>query len=283
MRTHNRNVRRIGTVNWIVVGGAVVAALIVSFQYAWWRPTVNYAIPRILMYHMISRQKPKARFNKLRVDPAEFERQIRWLHEDGWEFLLMSELDTSTSRKCVALTFDDGYRDNLLIADPILEKYGARATLYLVVDRHDRDWSKTKKIHHSDGELMNEPKLLDADISQMLRSGRWELGAHTMTHANLRTVSNDKRTSEIRASKSDLEDRFGTSVSSFAYPFGIFGQQDIDTVNEAGYRTAVTTEQGISQDFARERLELRRVKVGGHDGLLSFKLRIRTGKCKWKD
>lgn len=269
--------------NWIVIGGAAVAALVVSSQYAWWRPTVNYAIPRILMYHMISRQKPKARFNKLRVDPAEFERQIRWLREDGWKFLLMSEIDASSSRKCVALTFDDGYRDNLLIADPILEKYGARATLYLVVDRHNRDWSKSKKIHHSDGELMSEPKLLDADISQMLSSGRWELGAHTITHANLRTASPNERATEILESKSDLEDCFGTSVSSFAYPFGIFGQEDIETVDRAGYHTAVTTEQGISRDFARERLSLRRVKVGGHDGLLSFKLRMRTGKCKWKD
>lgn len=269
--------------NWTLIGFAVGAALIVSLQYAWWRPTVNYAIPRILMYHMISRQKPKARFNKLRVDPAEFERQVRWLRDDGWKFLHMSEIDTSIPRKCVALTFDDGYRDNLLIADRILEKYDARATLYLVEDRHDRDWSVSKKSHHSDGELMNEPKLLDADVDQMLRSGRWELGAHTRTHANLSRVSSEQRFAEIQETKLSLESRFQTSVGSFAYPFGIFSQEDVDSVDAAGYRTAVTTVQGISRDFARERLELCRVKVGGHDGLLSFRLRMRTGKCKWRD
>lgn len=244
---------------------------------------MNYAIPRILMYHMISRQKPKARFNKLRVDPAEFERQIRWLRDDGWTFLLMSEIDSARQRKCVALTFDDGYRDNLLIADPILQKYDARATLYLVEDRHDRDWSKSKSPHHSDGELMNEPKLLDADINQMLHSGRWELGAHTRTHTVLNSLSTEQRKTEIVESKHDLEERFQTSVSSFAYPFGIFGQEDIDTVDAAGFRTAVTTVQGISRDFSDERLELRRVKIGGHDGLLSFRLRMRTGKCRWRD
>lgn len=235
------------------------------------------------MYHMISRQKPKARFNKLRVDPAEFERQVQWLRDDGWKFLLMSEIDNSTERKCVALTFDDGYRDNFLIADPILKKYQARATLYLVVDRHDRDWSKSKKAHHSSGELMSEPKLLDEDVREMLHSGRWELGAHTKTHANLLSVSPGQRTAEIQESKLVLEEQFQTSVCSFAYPFGIFDREDVDTVDAAGYQTAVTTRHGISRDLENDRLELHRVKVGGHDGLLSFKLRMRTGKCKWKD
>lgn len=269
--------------NWILFLFALVAGFAVSYQYAWWRPTVTYGAPRILMYHMISRQKPKARFNKLRVDPSEFERQLRWLRDDGWKFLLMSEIDSSTHRKCVAITFDDGYRDNLLVADPILKKYGARATLYLVVDRHDRDWSKSKKLHHADGELMNEPKLLDADVHEMLDSGRWELGAHTNTHANLETVSPHQRTDEIQSSKLELEDLFRTEVTSFAYPFGIFGREDVDAVDAAGYRTAVTTEQGITRDIVNDRLELRRVKVGGHDGLLSFRLRMRTGKCRWRD
>ncbi|MCY3885941.1 MAG: polysaccharide deacetylase family protein [Gammaproteobacteria bacterium] len=269
--------------NWFYLLLALAAGLAVSYQFAWWRPTVSYAAPRILMYHMISRQKPKARFNKLRVDPAEFERQIRWLRDDGWKFLLMSEIESSNRRKCVAITFDDGYRDNLLIADPILEKYDAKATLYLVVDRHDRDWSKSKKLHHADGELMNEPKLLDADVHQMLNSGRWELGAHTQTHANLESVSSNQRKEEIQSSRAELQDLFHTEVSSFAYPFGIFGRKDVAAVAAAGYRTAVTTEQGISGNVASERLELRRVKVGGHDGLLSFRLRMRTGKCRWRD
>ena len=130
---------------------------------------------------------------------------------------------------------------------------------------------------------MNEPKLLDADINQMLHSGRWELGAHTRTHAVLSSLGSVQRRAEIEESKRDVEERFHTSVSSFAYPFGIFEPEDVDMVDQAGYRTAVTTMQGISRDFDKERLELRRVKVGGHDGLLSFRLRMRTGKCRWRD
>lgn len=261
---------------------AVLAGLLFSYQYAWWRRTIDYSAPRILMYHMVSRQKPKAKFNKLRVDPAEFERQLRWLRDNGWKFLFMSEIERSTERKGVALTFDDGYRDNLLLADPLLKKYSAKATLYLVVDRHDRDWSQSKKEHHSDGELMNEPKLLDEDVAAMLDSGRWELGAHSLTHANLVDLETEQRENEVRESRKLLEERFRTEVQSFAYPFGIFDQDDVACVDAAGFRTAVTTIQGVSKDVDQERLQLRRVKVSGHDGLLSFQLRMRTGKCRWR-
>lgn len=261
----------------------VVAGLFVSYQFAWWRRTVDYSVPRILMYHMVNRQKPKARFNKLRVDPAEFERQLRWLRDGGWKFVFMSEIEHSTERKTVALTFDDGYRDNYLLADPLLKQYGAKATLYLVVDRHDRDWSQSKKEHHSDGELMDEPKLLDDDVANMLNSGRWELGAHTLTHANLVLMNPEQRQNEIQECRRLLQDRFQTVVQSFAYPFGIFEKEDVARVDAAGFRTAVTTMQGISNNTDQERLCLRRVKVSGHDGLMSFQLRMRTGKCRWRD
>ena len=41
--------------------------------------------------------------------------------------------------------FDDGYEDNFTNAFPILKKYNAKATIYIVVDRHDREWSSKKK------------------------------------------------------------------------------------------------------------------------------------------
>ena len=232
---------------------------------------------------MVSRHKPRATFNKLRVDPIEFEEQIKWLHESGWKFLFMSQLQHSIPRQSVVITFDDGYRDNLLLADPILKKYNARATVYLVVDRHERDWSTAKKSHHAGGELMQEPKLLDQDVDAMLNSGRWEIGAHSITHPNLMAVNAARRRDEILGSKQELENRFRVEVDSFAYPFGMFTQEDVDCAEISGYRTAVTTCQGISEDLKAERLQLRRVKISGQDGLMNFKLRMRTGKCRMRD
>ena len=63
-----------------------------SLRYAWWRPAVDYRYPRILMYHMIATPRPGARFNGLRVAPQSFERQLRWLSDQGWHSFTVGEL-----------------------------------------------------------------------------------------------------------------------------------------------------------------------------------------------
>ncbi len=269
------------TTTLVAIAGSTLLLVVVFFslRYAWWRAPVDYRHPRILMYHMVRERLPRGRFNKLRVAPREFERQLRWLCDNGWRFAFLSELDGRAHEpKTVVLTFDDGYRDNYTTAHPLLLKYGAKATLFLVVDRFDRDWSTTKKAHHDSGELMREPKLSDAEVREMLDSGAWELGAHTFTHALLPGLDADAKRHEIGDAKTELETVFETSVSSFAYPFGIFGDDDGDVVASSDYRHAVTTDAGISADLDAAALRLERVKVSGKEGRLGFSMRLRTGR-----
>jgi len=268
---------------------AFPAALLLWFlwfsdRYAWWRKTLDLRYPRILMYHMVSERIPGAKFNGLRVSPTKFERQIKWLSEQGWHFVTMSELAHGVCmEKTVAITFDDGFADNYVNALPILQKYGAKATLYLVTDRHNRDWSVLKKAHHADGELMREPKLTDAQVNEMLKTGLFELGAHTLTHANLNLLALPEKVSEITQSKHWLETHFNTQVSSFAYPFGIYNSaKDPLLVKQAGFDTAVTTHEGINPDVNAQAFELKRIKISGKDGFFSFKTKIRCGKRSWR-
>lgn len=263
----------------ILTGLASIGAVFFCLRYAWWRRHVDYGHPRILMYHMVRERLPGGRFNKLRVAPREFERQLKWLRDNGWHFAFLSELDGRPLQpRTVVLTFDDGYRDNYTTAHPLLLNYGAKATLFLVVDRFDRDWSTTKKAHHDSGELMREPKLGDGEVREMLDSGAWELGAHTLTHALLPGLDADAKRREVGDAKSVLERTFDTSVSSFAYPFGIFADDDTDIVASCGYRHGVTTDAGISTDLDAAALRLERVKVSGKEGRLGFSLRLRTGR-----
>ncbi len=255
-----------------------------SFRYAWWRPAVDERHPRILMYHMVSPHRPGARFNGLRVTPQRFEQQLRWLRDRGWTSYTISELMALGDRlpaKAVVITFDDGFADNCLQALPLLQRYQTKATLYLVADRHDRDWSVNKKAHHDSGELRTEPKLSDEQVRQMLASGLVELGSHTLTHPNFLRLSRDERGQELRASKAELEQRFAVPVNSFAYPFGLFQTEDPLLVQAAGYTSAVTTEAGIEIEFARRLFRLRRVKISGKDNLLAFSMRMRGGRRGW--
>ena len=257
----------------------LAAALWFSFRFAWWRKSVPATVPRILMYHMVSHPVRGLRFNKMRVSPALFKRQIAWLHQEGWTFCFLSELfrDTATENtKRVVLTFDDGYRDNLLQALPVLKAFQAKASLFPVANRADGyDWSTLKKAGHGEGELGRESKLTDAEITEMLTSGLIEIGGHSLTHANLPVLNAADAWREIAGCKSALESAFGVPAHTFCYPFGLYGAREVELVEKAGFIAAVTTKQGI--DVAN-RFTCSRIKISGTEGMFAFRLRIRTGK-----
>lgn len=264
----------------------LLAGVALSLRYAWWRPSVSWHQPRVLMYHMVQPHRKGARFNGLRVTPAAFEQQIRWLKTQGFHFYTVSELLDhwdDLPERAVAITFDDGYADNLHQAFPVLAKYDAKATIYVVTDRHDRDWSTYKKAHHNSGELAREPKLSDDEVRWLATSGRIEIGSHTLTHCNLRTTPLAIKREELLLSRQHLSALTGQPVRSFAYPFGIYDREDVALARETGYDSAVTTVEGIDTRTPRpDPLDLKRVKISGKDGQLAFVLKMRGGKRGWR-
>ncbi len=233
------------------------------------------------MYHMIACPHSGAKFNGLRVSPEKFERQITWLKHNHWHFTTMAELmshSESLPNKTVAITFDDGYQDNYTDAFRIMKKYGVKGTLYLVVNRHDNDWSTQKKAHHDSGELARTAKLSDEQVQEMVDSGLFEIGGHTLSHVNLSTSDEETKRKEIADCKVQLETTFNTSVTSFAYPFGIYQDDDPELVASLGFTNAVLAEGGIETDRVQRRFTLRRIKISGKDNFFAFKCRIKTGK-----
>ena len=260
-----------------ILGVGLIVFILLSLKYCWWRPTVGLEHPRILMYHMISGSLSKQKHRGLRVSPEMFERQVAWLKASDWTFIKASELFTEKAQgdKRVAITFDDGYEDNYSQALPILKKYDACATLYLVTDRHERDWSVNKNAKHNSGDLMREAKLSDKQVAEMLASGVFELGGHTLTHCHLPSVDLATKTFEINECKKVLNATFATQVTSFAYPFGHYSDEDIKLCEAADFNTAVTTDEGI--DTQPNAFRLKRVKVSGKDNFFAFKTRMRIG------
>ncbi len=255
----------------------MIIVLYYSYRFAWWKSPVSFKQTRILMYHMIADKQPGAKFNGLRVSAEMFEKQLAYLVNNEWKFVTMSEFVCSdNTEKKVAITFDDGFEDNYKQAFPLLKKYNARATLYLVVDRHNNDWSTKKNANHNSGELEIEKKLTDMQIKEMVDSGVFELGGHTMTHANLNSLNNEQKIYELTESKKILEQKFNLKIHSFAYPFGIYQPEDVSLVESVGYTNAVTTTAGICKADLGV-FELPRIKISGKDNFLAFIIRIRTG------
>jgi len=265
---------------WFIVLMLMIVAWF-SYRYVWWRRSTDYKYPRILMYHMIRDQIAGKKFNSLRVPPGMFEKQIKYLSEKGWHSFTMAEAIANKDKlpeKSVIITFDDGYRDNLTNALPILKKYNFKATIYLVNDRHDRDWSGYRKSKNEGAGLKDEPKLSDDNVRELIESGLIEIGAHTITHANLSTLGNDESHKEICKSKDLIEKEFNIICDSFAYPFGLYKNSDVLDVKNCGYTNAVTTKTGIMDLKNCNLFEITRITISGKDNFLAFMLKLKTGK-----
>src|SRR5689334_14192668 len=85
----------------------------------------------VLVYHTIDEVEGRATCPEM-ISPARFEQQLSWLSR--WRRQLVAPLLETLSNKTslIALTFDDGYRDNLTTALPVMEKYSMPATIFVV-------------------------------------------------------------------------------------------------------------------------------------------------------
>jgi hypothetical protein len=93
----------------------------------------------VLAYHSIADEHDHI-WNELSLPVAIFERQLKYLHKAKFNTITLYELyehlssGTRLPPKPIALTFDDGYLDNWVHAFPLLEKYEAKATVFVATD-----------------------------------------------------------------------------------------------------------------------------------------------------
>jgi peptidoglycan/xylan/chitin deacetylase (PgdA/CDA1 family) len=120
---------------------------------------------------------------------------------------LMRNPPSPSHPPAVAITFDDGWRDNLTVAWPILSQLGLRATIFLV-----GQWVAQGR--NPEGEFL-EPR----DVAALHAEGM-EFGAHTITHPRLTTLSDAEVRDEMVRSRQAVEDWTSAACSAFAYPYG---------------------------------------------------------------
>jgi peptidoglycan/xylan/chitin deacetylase (PgdA/CDA1 family) len=194
----------------------------------------------ILCYHKIAPPPAKARIKGLYLDPNLFFSQMNEISQAGF----ISALPNGATRSMgssITITFDDGFVNNLTEAVPLMRQVGIRAINYLVADRigQTSDWEAREG-----GEA--DPLMNESQIREWLTAGHW-IGAHTCTHPRLSLLSRKEAREEIVSSKKKLEDRFGTPIEHFAYPYGDYNETTVELVQEAGFQTACTMHRGINR------------------------------------
>jgi peptidoglycan/xylan/chitin deacetylase (PgdA/CDA1 family) len=227
----------------VVVFGIIIVALGLFFGFI----RGKYVVP-ILMYHSIQPQPPLE--NRLAASPQAFERQMDFLKRNHYRVLKLEELANLMRQKkkipprAIAITFDDGYKDNYTYTFPILKKYGIPATFFIIVQ-----------------EVGRADRLSWEEILKMQNSGLATIGSHTVGPEPLtRIKSEEELKRQIFDSKEMLEQKLGRRVDFFSYPEGRFNAKIRQLVIAAGYRAAVATSPGKrypSDDvFALKRLRI---------------------------
>jgi peptidoglycan/xylan/chitin deacetylase (PgdA/CDA1 family) len=201
---------------------------------------------------------------------------MRWLAAFGYQAIDMDGLvrarlgQGALPRRPVVITFDDGFQGSADHAVPVLRAHRFTAVFYLVAGLMGETsrWLRP--------ELGMELSLMSWDTARALAADGFQCGAHTVTHPPLTGLDPAQCRAELEGARSRLQDELGRPIVHLAYPYGSFDQAVRATAAEAGYITACSTGAGLS-GADDDMLALHRVTVYGHDSLLDFACRLRSG------
>jgi peptidoglycan/xylan/chitin deacetylase (PgdA/CDA1 family) len=218
---------------------------------------------RVLMYHKVNDLTP----NPTTVPTGVFAEQMSLLERLGYTPVSLDAVrehyleGAVLPPRAVLITFDDGYRDNLENALPVLREHGYPAVLFVPVGYLD------------DGRPLPHEELLvtigirnptlDWDQLTELEAGGVRIESHGIGHWPLSALEPGEATREIALSKLRLEERLGREVEAFAYVKGSqadYRPEHASLVQQAGYKLAFTSVSGAN-GTASDRFRLRRYNI----------------------
>lgn len=194
------------------------------------------------MYHSITSMPKGTVMRSLHVPPKLFKFQMWLLKIMGYRGLSMSKLQPyltgEKTGKVVGITFDDGFKNNLVQALPILKKFNHSATCYIISQKIGgiNDWDLDKGVDKN-------PLMSQQEVKQWIDQGM-EIGSHTQNHVRLAECDTKVAEKEILQSRVELEAQFDCTIKHFCYPYGSFNNDTASLVQSAGYQTATTVKRG---------------------------------------
>jgi peptidoglycan/xylan/chitin deacetylase (PgdA/CDA1 family) len=159
------------------------------------------------------------------------------------------------------ITFDDGYRDNLENALPILERYGYEAVLFVPIGFV----GESRPLPHEERlteEGIRNPTLDWGELRELDGAGV-RVECHGISHRPVAELALDEAAREIAVSKLRLEDALGRPVQAFAYVKGSeadYRPVHLSLVRQAGYELGFTSVSGANGPGS-DRFRLRRYNV----------------------
>jgi peptidoglycan/xylan/chitin deacetylase (PgdA/CDA1 family) len=182
---------------------------------------------------------------------AAFARQLAWLAREFEPVSLGEALRRLRSGlvggRELVVTFDDGFRNQLVNAAPELAAHGFRACFFLVTGLLGAPPDEAERICRERLHLPRpvEPLSWD-DAARLLELGH-EVGAHTRSHPVLTGLREPELEEEMRGSREELAERLGNAPEHFSAPYGDrarFSPAVSAAARAAGYASCATAQRG---------------------------------------
>jgi peptidoglycan/xylan/chitin deacetylase (PgdA/CDA1 family) len=193
-------------------------------------------------------------------------------------YLEMREAGENPPPHSVILTFDDGLRNFLTVAAPVLRESRLPATLFIVTDSVEKRGDSDLDSHWTPAD--DHTSLSWPEIHDLLFSKEIEIGSHTRSHPVLSDLTSAEVALELDASLRDLCLRIRTEFLPYlAYPYGAYSETIVKTARELGYCCALTTDAGTNSRYT-DVFRLRRAVVRRFDTAEIFAARV-SGLLGW--
>ena len=220
---------------------------------------------RILMYHAIGTPIEGDTRGLYNMKIEQFERHMRHLAQYWREALLpLRPVAPVGGELRIAVTFDDGYQDNLSVAAPLLVDLGIPFTVFVcagAVAQRQIGFLGPEEVR----ELASLPGV--------------QIGSHSLSHANLTRCNDHRLKEELAGSKFYLEELIGREVVSLSYPHGDVDLRVRDAAAKVGYQIGGTSRFDVNLD-GRDPLLLCRTDIWAGDDLAVFQQKLR-GDWDW--
>lgn len=188
----------------------------------------------VLMYHYVDDEPPpKGPYaDGLTVRTPDFVEELQYLADNGYEAVRLSDIYLAMAGlkdlpdKPVAFTFDDGGLDNYTVAFPLLQEYGFTGTFFVI----------TKTVG-ADGQMTWD------QLQEMAAAGM-SIQSHTVSHPDLRDLSDERLDSQLVESRAAITEVVGEVGYALCYPAGAYNSRVIEAARSAGYVMAVVTDKG---------------------------------------
>lgn len=223
-------------------------------------PTREVEVP-ILLYHRVDvidgADAPELR--RLTVEPQEFQLQMRWLDDEGFETISQRQLFAALMEgsplpdRPVLLLFQGGYRTTLTKAAPIMAALGLRGTASIPTG----SVPATKR---------DDPARLTWTQIRILEQRGFDVGSQTVGDRPLTDLPAARATAQLERSRVTLEQRLGHPVQWLTYPDSAVDGEVERLAAEAGYVLGAAVGPGVRQS-ARQPLRLTAFRVTASTGV----------------